>query len=121
MKLIDSKKAKKLLKAQSVQCKPGFALAKFVYWSLDNVYIFIEWVQQTSYSTNRGSYNKKVLLLIELNCVSKEMEHEKWFVTVLVIYFFFILKAARLPLFEYLSEKLCGCCYERAWFAKNGG
>ncbi|XP_074624680.1 transformation/transcription domain-associated protein-like isoform X2 [Acropora palmata] len=30
-------------------------------------------------------------------------------------------KAARLPLFEYLSEKLCGCCYERAWFAKNGG
>ena len=121
MKVIDSKKAKKLLRAQSVQCKRRFVLAKFVYCSLDNVCIFIEWVQLTSYSTSRGSYNKKVLLLIELNCVLKEMEHEKWFVTVLVIYFFFILKAARLPLFEYLSEKLCGCCYERAWFAKNGG
>ena len=91
MKVIDLKKAKKLLKAQSVQCKLGFVLAKFVYWSLDNVCSFIEWVQLTSYSTIRGSYNKKLLLLIELNCVLKEMEHEKWFVTVLVIYFFFIL------------------------------
>ena len=86
------KKSKKLLKAESVQCKPGFVLAKFVYLSLDNVCILIEWVQLTSYSTSRGSYNKKVLLLIELNCVSKEMEHEKWFVTALVIYFFFILE-----------------------------
>ena len=51
MKVIDLKKAKKLLKAQSVQGKPGFVLAKFVYWSLDNVCIFIEWVQLTSYST----------------------------------------------------------------------
>ena len=91
MKVIDLKKAKKLLKAQSVQCKLGFVLAKFVYWSLDNVCSFIEWVQLTSYSTIRGSYNKKLLLLIELNCVLNEMEHEKWFVTVLVIYFFFIL------------------------------
>ncbi|XP_065666832.1 transformation/transcription domain-associated protein isoform X3 [Hydra vulgaris] len=31
------------------------------------------------------------------------------------------LKAAQLPFFEYLAEKLCGCCYERAWFAKSGG
>jgi len=31
------------------------------------------------------------------------------------------LKAARLPFFEYMAEKLCGCCYERAWFAKSGG
>ena len=77
MKVIDLKKAKKLLKAQSVQCKLGFVLAKFVYWSLDNVCSFIEWVQLTSYSTIRGSYNKKLLLLIELNCVLKEMEHEK--------------------------------------------
>ena len=51
MKVIDLKKAKKLLKAQSFQCKPGFVLAKFVYLSLDNVCIFIEWVQLTSYST----------------------------------------------------------------------
>ena len=33
--------------------------------------------QLTSYSTIRGSYNKKLLLLIELNCVLKEMKHEK--------------------------------------------
>lgn len=31
------------------------------------------------------------------------------------------LNAARLPFFEYMAEKLCGCCYERAWFAKSGG
>ena len=30
-------------------------------------------------------------------------------------------KAAELPLFEVMADKLCGCCYERAWFAKNGG
>ena len=51
---------KKLLKAQSFQGKPGF-----VYWSLDNVCIFIEWVQLASHShsANRGGYKKKVLLL----------------------------------------------------------
>ncbi|XP_048580263.1 transformation/transcription domain-associated protein isoform X2 [Nematostella vectensis] len=30
-------------------------------------------------------------------------------------------KAVQLPIFEYLCEKLCACCYERAWFAKSGG
>ena len=30
-------------------------------------------------------------------------------------------KAADLPLFEVVADKLCGCCYERAWFAKSGG
>lgn len=29
--------------------------------------------------------------------------------------------ACRLPLIEYLSEKMCGLCYERAWYAKLGG
>ena len=30
-------------------------------------------------------------------------------------------KASELALFEVVADKLCGCCYERAWFAKNGG
>lgn len=30
-------------------------------------------------------------------------------------------KASDLPLFEVIADKLCGCCYERAWFAKSGG
>ena len=30
-------------------------------------------------------------------------------------------KACGLPLFEVAVDKLCACCYERAWFAKNGG
>ena len=30
-------------------------------------------------------------------------------------------KACSLPLFEVAVDKLCACCYERAWFAKNGG
>ena len=30
-------------------------------------------------------------------------------------------KAADLPLFEVMADKLCGSCYERAWFAKSGG
>ena len=30
-------------------------------------------------------------------------------------------RASELPLFEIAVEKLCGCCYERAWYAKNGG
>lgn len=30
-------------------------------------------------------------------------------------------KAADLPLFEVVADKLCSCCYERAWFAKSGG
>lgn len=29
--------------------------------------------------------------------------------------------ACRLPIIEYLSEKMCGLCYERAWYAKLGG
>ncbi|XP_057664226.1 transcription-associated protein 1 [Diorhabda carinulata] len=29
--------------------------------------------------------------------------------------------ACRLPLIEYLSEKMCTLCYERAWYAKLGG
>eukprot|EP00794_Sanderia_malayensis_P003406 gene3406-3896_t len=31
------------------------------------------------------------------------------------------LKATQLPFFEYMVEKLCGCCYQRPWFAKSGG
>ncbi|XP_019648042.1 PREDICTED: transformation/transcription domain-associated protein-like [Branchiostoma belcheri] len=30
-------------------------------------------------------------------------------------------KACQLPLFEYIVERLCSCCYERAWYAKYGG
>lgn len=30
-------------------------------------------------------------------------------------------KASQLPLFEYLVEKMCNLCYERAWYAKLGG
>ena len=30
-------------------------------------------------------------------------------------------KASELPLFEVAVDKLCGCCYERAWFSKSGG
>ena len=30
-------------------------------------------------------------------------------------------KACALPLFEVAVDKLCACCYERAWFSKNGG
>lgn len=31
------------------------------------------------------------------------------------------VKACQLPLFEYLMEKMCSLCYERAWYAKFGG
>ncbi|OQR70315.1 Transformation/transcription domain-associated protein-like [Tropilaelaps mercedesae] len=30
-------------------------------------------------------------------------------------------RAATLPFIEYLSEKMCSLCYERAWYAKSGG
>ena len=30
-------------------------------------------------------------------------------------------RACQLPLMEYLVEKMCGLCYERAWYAKLGG
>ncbi|XP_074658755.1 transformation/transcription domain-associated protein-like [Tubulanus polymorphus] len=30
-------------------------------------------------------------------------------------------KACKLPLFDYLSEKMCALCYDRAWYAKLGG
>lgn len=31
------------------------------------------------------------------------------------------LQACRLPLFEYLAERMCSLCYDRAWYAKLGG
>lgn len=31
------------------------------------------------------------------------------------------LKACQLPLFSYIVERLCACCYEQAWYAKLGG
>ena len=30
-------------------------------------------------------------------------------------------RACQLPLFEYLVERMCALCYERAWYAKLGG
>ncbi|XP_077979126.1 transformation/transcription domain-associated protein-like [Glandiceps talaboti] len=30
-------------------------------------------------------------------------------------------RACQLPLFEYVVEKMCECCYHRAWYAKLGG
>lgn len=30
-------------------------------------------------------------------------------------------RACQLPLMEYLSERMCSLCYERAWYAKYGG
>jgi len=30
-------------------------------------------------------------------------------------------RACRLPLMDYLSERMCALCYERAWYAKLGG
>ncbi|CAK8696388.1 unnamed protein product [Clavelina lepadiformis] len=30
-------------------------------------------------------------------------------------------RAAELPLFSYVVEKMCACCYDRAWYAKYGG
>lgn len=30
-------------------------------------------------------------------------------------------QACRLPFIEYLSEKMCALCYDRAWYAKLGG
>ncbi|XP_070565955.1 transformation/transcription domain-associated protein-like isoform X2 [Ptychodera flava] len=30
-------------------------------------------------------------------------------------------RACQLPLFEYVVEKMCACCYQRAWYAKLGG
>lgn len=32
-----------------------------------------------------------------------------------------IFQACRLPLFEYLAERMCSLCYDRAWYAKLGG
>ena len=31
------------------------------------------------------------------------------------------LQAVDLPLFSVICDKVCGCCYEGAWFAKSGG
>ena len=30
-------------------------------------------------------------------------------------------RACELPLFEVAVDKMCGCCYERAWYSKSGG
>lgn len=30
-------------------------------------------------------------------------------------------RACELPLFEYMAEKMCALCYERAWYSKLGG
>merc|ERR1719427_647340 len=30
-------------------------------------------------------------------------------------------RACRLPLMDYLAERMCALCYERAWYAKLGG
>ncbi|XP_067224929.1 transformation/transcription domain-associated protein isoform X2 [Chanodichthys erythropterus] len=30
-------------------------------------------------------------------------------------------RACQLPLFSYIVERLCACCYEQAWYAKLGG
>uniref|UniRef100_S4RST8 Transformation/transcription domain-associated protein n=1 Tax=Petromyzon marinus TaxID=7757 RepID=S4RST8_PETMA len=30
-------------------------------------------------------------------------------------------QASQLPLFSYVVERLCACCYEQAWYAKQGG
>ncbi|XP_077870553.1 transformation/transcription domain-associated protein [Saccoglossus kowalevskii] len=30
-------------------------------------------------------------------------------------------RACRMPLFEYVVEKMCACCYQRAWYSKLGG
>lgn len=32
-----------------------------------------------------------------------------------------IFQACQLPLFSYIVERLCACCYEQAWYAKLGG
>jgi hypothetical protein len=33
----------------------------------------------------------------------------------------FCEQACQLPLMEYLAERMCSLCYERAWYAKLGG
>ena len=30
-------------------------------------------------------------------------------------------RACQLPIFDYLVERMCALCYERAWYAKYGG
>lgn len=30
-------------------------------------------------------------------------------------------RACQLPLYEYMAEKMCSLCYERAWYSKLGG
>lgn len=32
-----------------------------------------------------------------------------------------VFQACQLPLFSYIVERLCACCYEQAWYAKLGG
>lgn len=44
---------------------------------------------------------------------------KSWFF--FIDFFFFSSQACRLPLIEYLSERMCALCYERAWYAKLGG
>ena len=39
----------------------------------------------------------------------------------LMVKLFCIFQACQLPLFEYLVEKMCSLCYDRAWYAKFGG
>lgn len=34
---------------------------------------------------------------------------------------FCLCQACQLPLFSYIVERLCACCYEQAWYAKLGG
>lgn len=46
---------------------------------------------------------------------------EKSVLNILKVHWCNIFQACRLPLFEYLAERMCSLCYDRAWYAKLGG
>jgi len=38
-----------------------------------------------------------------------------------VMKLWFVFQACQLPMMEYLAERMCSLCYDRAWYAKMGG
>lgn len=58
-----------------------------------------------------------LFLLNQLYLIDKSVLNIVKIVFIGVIFF----QACRLPLFEYLAERMCSLCYDRAWYAKLGG
>lgn len=63
-----------------------------------------------------------VILSHKISCVLL-CPHSQFLLLVhgVIVFSYLYFKACQLPLFEYLVEKMCSLCYDRAWYAKYGG